>query len=99
MKLDEWDIDLVVSDEDSSGNEAIGLCTSNPPYLYAKITVFKQAYVAPNDIDETIRHELAHCLTEPLYRYCCNLRNGVMRSPQDIEDQRELLTERISRLI
>lgn len=97
LNISHWKFNLILSEEKETG--ACADIASDHRYLFATITVYPEAFKKPNDLDEIISHELCHCLTDPLYKYCYDLLNCQLRTPQDIEDQRELLTEQIAKLI
>ena len=83
----------------SNENNSVAEITIKPRYLRATIYIYQCAFEDHNNVEEIIQHELCHCLTENLYVYCIDFLNGKMHSCDDIEHQRELLTERISKLL
>lgn len=97
LNISHWSINIIISNEKDTGTCA--KIKSDHRYMFATITVYPESFVEPNDIEDIIRHELCHCLTDPLYKYCYDLLNGQFRTHHDIEDQRELLTERIAKLL
>lgn len=99
LHLGEWHIDFVISDDYDNGDGAAGECRSSHVYRNATITLYQCAFKKPNDLEHIIKHELSHCLTDPLYKYCYDFLNGRFRTHHDIEDQREILTEWIAKLI
>jgi len=99
LNLSDWDITLILSKEIDDGKGNIGTCRSSHTYKWAIITIYKDAFRPIENIEEIICHELCHCLTDPLYVYCMELLNGKLRTPQDIEDQREILTEWIAKVV
>ncbi len=96
LYLDDWEFNIKMADDNDG---AAAWIKPDPVYKHANLTVDHCAFKPPNNIENIIKHELCHCLTETLYRYCIDFLNGRFRGPNDIEDQRELLTDKISKLI
>lgn len=99
LKLDHWTIDLVISKDENDGNGAAAICNPQWQYESAVITVFQCSFKPPNDIHDFIKHELAHCITQPLYESGMDLLSGKLVTHRELQDQREIMTERISKLI
>lgn len=98
LLLQSWGFVLVFS-KAHEDDGAVATCRADHVYKRAVITIYKDAFVAPNDIKHIIIHELCHCITEPLYVYCVDLLNGKLRTHTDILDQREVMTEHIAKII
>ena len=99
LLLDSWEFSFEVASQHDDGENAAATIAINHIYKTGHITVYRVAFERPNNIESIIAHEMCHCLTEPLYIYCHEFLNGKFRTSQDINEQRELLTEWISRLV
>jgi len=96
LYIEDWDFTIKIQSEDDGPAASI-----KPDYIYKDATIWISpcAFKKPNNLDHIIKHELCHCLTEPLYRYCIDFLNSRFRASTDIEDQREILTEKIAKLL
>lgn len=99
LYLDLWTFTFEVSKDGEDDEGGIASITVNSTYRTGHLVIYKRAFDKPNSIDDVIRHELCHCLTDRLYVYCNELLQGKLRTAQDISEQNESLTEWISILI
>lgn len=97
LNLSDWDISfsIVPNNDDNSIAEVSVQC----PYKRAHIYIQDGAFEKPNDISHIVKHELCHCITEPLYVYCVDLLNDKKRDHASINDQREMMTEHIAKIV
>jgi hypothetical protein len=102
--LHEWYIDLHYPKEDiDSGvvnSVVMADVETNPVYMTALIRVFPSWM---NDSCSKKRelalvHELAHCLTDSLYNCGLNLLNGTLVLADELNSEREQLTQRIANI-
>lgn len=96
LYIEDWDIIINLEKDHESRSADI---RPNPVYKFATMTVYDCAFLKPDKIEDVIKHELCHCLTEPLYEIPMDLINGRFRTKLEIEDQREILTEKIAKLL
>lgn len=97
--LEIWDFSLELSGQDDDGHHGVASIDVNYVYKTGHIVIYKCAFKKPNELEHIIKHELCHCLTEPLYVYCHEFLNGKFRTHDDINEQREILTEWIAKLV
>ena len=100
LHLTEWEFkfDIVNPDQMSNKDHAMEIHI-NLKYLRAFILATEEAFKSPNDLEKHIKHELSHCLTEPLWDMAHDLWNGKFHTKQEIEMAAETLTERIAMLV
>lgn len=98
LHLKGWEISFELQSDWSKDGAA---ATADVDYIYrfCKVTVYECSFHKDNNLSHIIKHELVHCITEPLYAYCFDLLNGKLRTPNDIENRREEMTEAISKVI
>jgi len=99
MMLESWDIDVVISKDRTCYQGGAATCKSDPIYKNALITIYQSSFEKPNNLEHIIIHELAHCITEPLYLICFDLLNAKFRTHIEIENHREILTEHIAKML
>jgi hypothetical protein len=97
LRLSNWDIQFKICENDEPGIDAEAHAL--PSYEKASITFYESCFEKGKDLNHIVKHELAHCLTEQMYRYCIDLLNCKLIHHDCINAEREVLTERISRLI
>ena len=103
LKLQDWRIEFIFQNGEVADDENykdVAVIDINISYLTATIE-FKPFFIKRIQIDSkkiikpTIKHELCHILTEPLYELACTS----FKSAKELERIREQLTEKISKLI
>jgi predicted SprT family Zn-dependent metalloprotease len=99
LKLTHYEIKLTFKKENEDNFKVAAEISISRDYLRARLTIYDCAFDKENDMEHIIKHELCHIITEPLYLYCFDLLNGKLRTSQDIEEQREMMTEKIARLV
>lgn len=100
LLLQGWDITWTYSEKWASDDgKAAAQAIISHIYRTCDVTVWDSSFTAPNDIEHIIKHELCHCITQPLYEYCYDFINGKFRTLTDIEEQREIMTEHFAKVI
>lgn len=99
LLLESWDFNVILSKDSVSESNAAAEVYCSPVYRFATITIYKDAFKKPNNINNIICHEMCHCLTEKLYTFCYDFLNSKFHSHNDIEDEREFLTEWIAKIV
>lgn len=98
MFLAEWFIDVSYSDESNPGCSAEN--SVNIDYLRSTITIHPNFWDAPRDWQEhALVHELAHIISEPMYKLHIDSLNFKVVTPDHIETLREQLTQRIANMV
>lgn len=99
MGLSHWTIDVAVHKHSTSECGALAISESNPVYETQFIHFFQDSFVPPSNLENIVKHELAHNLTEPFYLACLDFLNGKFRTHDTFNELRENLTEKIAKLI
>lgn len=99
LLLNNWTIDVKVSKELQVDNASARVTYNNPDYKMVCIEIYQAAFMQPNSLEHIIVHELCHCLTEKIYLIAHNFLNGHFRTPDEINERREELTEHIAKII
>lgn len=99
MNLQDWDIEVGYMDGPNPDNKLVGMQNEiNIEYLRSTIAVFTPMYDRKEyEIVQTLAHELAHIITEPLYSLTRANVNPHLES--FVDEQREQATERIARIV
>jgi len=98
LRLDLWNITFDFSETEGNGRQACEILITQA-YYQAHITIYPWGLKNMNEMDHMIKHELCHIITEPLYYFCIDLLNSKLRTFDQIEHERERMTEHIARII
>lgn len=100
LNLQSWDINVCIVHHDNAEEPStLGDCTTSVQYMSAVIRMYPKCFIEKSLIEKVFVHEMCHVLTAPLHKVACDLYEGKLRSPEDIETVHEQLTETISRLV
>lgn len=96
LNLQSWNIDFQLEKGEGLSVAEIYI---QKRYLKALIKVWPIAFEKTEDLDHIIKHELCHILTFETKSIAYDLLNSKFRTHEEIDEQNEILTETITRLI
>lgn len=104
--LQEWNIDIQFPDQSSQNHDTPGNgdiladCHPDPIYKNVLIRIYPEWADRNKEIrEESLLHELCHCLVEPAARKMFDLRNGRLIQHSDIVECVEEITQKITRVV